>query len=156
MPLSPCIQQPEVRAERSVQFFRRVTHDIQPAAAGWSILGKGGDDGATARPKCTAHLVHVCRAGGGVGQKVKDCPVVPEINGGRREACRQYVRLDPFDPIGPRPQSIPRLAQGCWRDIEHCQVAVTGVEEPVHQRGRSAAHVENRGLLSGHLLDQSQ
>lgn len=156
MPLWPCIQQPEAGAERSVQFFRRVTHDIQTAAAGWSILGKGGDDRATARPKCTAHLVHVRRASVGVGQEVKDCPVVPEINGGRVEVCGQYVRLDPSDPIGPRPQPIPRMVQGGWRDIEHCQVAVSSVEESVHQCGGSAAHIEDRGVSTGHLLDQSQ
>jgi len=102
------------------------------------------------------HLLDIARAVGRGGQEMKHRTVVPDVIARGRQLGPGDVGGDPLHRL--RARAEPRAA-GCQRrfgEVEHGQIAITGIEQIVHQHRRAAADVDDVRILVREPFDQAQ
>lgn len=137
--------QRESAAQLAEEHRAIVADDVEPAAARRPADRKRRHDHVRARFQRTPQHRNIARPLGRLGQKVKHCAVVPQVEAARRPKLG-HVGFVPLYPFRPASQAPPRVLERGSRDVENREVPVSGVEQMIDERGRSRADIDDPGI----------
>jgi len=129
------------------ELLSRVPRDRQAGAGGGTVLREGAHHHDPARRQMLAHHVPVPLLVSGRSQEVKGGPVVPQAVRARGLPLAQVGA----DALNPRAggQAGRHLFQSRLRQVDDRHVGEACVNEFVRKERRSAAHVNDGGVLCG-------
>ncbi len=138
--------------------IRAIAHDIETAAPGGAFGSKGAKDDVPARPHRPGDVPYVSSALLWRCEEVKDCPVVPDVEGVRGKIDLCDIRLDPVHIAALLTQAILSDLQGSGGDIKHREAAVATNEQVIDERAGPGSDINNRGrwVFLGRLFDESE
>ena len=81
------------------QIVDAIPPDRSPAASGRPIRCERADNQSATRAELVLQLLAITLALPFMHQKMKDCPVMPEIKGLGRQSMREQISLPPVHPL---------------------------------------------------------
>lgn len=151
MVLTAALHQLKVASEFAVERLGRIPDDVEATAARRSVFSEGGQEDEATWSDGSSYLVDVPRAIGSVREEVKDRAIMPEIECVRRQLDRQDITLVPRDGVRTARPGKPRrgLRERGSGQIERGDPMIPGGEEAIHQRRRTGADIDDRGVAIG-------
>ena len=128
--MPPGINKPERSPEGLPKALRVVSHHRQAAAFFRAVERKRCDDGVPPDFHATPKPLNVRGAVTFFGQKMKCCTVMPDVVGLLRLPDRGVGR-DPMNLIGTAAKARPGGQQRGIRQIEHCYIVITAIDETI-------------------------
>ena len=150
------LNQTESRPKFPVKRFGIISFYLEAAAFVRALWAEGADDDVTTRSHCRSNATNVRSPILWLRQEVKNGAIVPDIEAVHGKTHLRSVRPQPSDPSTSRAQAGTCHLQRGFRNVEHCDGAVSTCEQVVHQRGRSAADINDRrrGITLSDTLDE--
>ena len=119
MYLPRTLHQAEARPEFFVEASRIIPHHIKPAAFCRTLRAEGADDHMPARFHRSCDITNVRQPVFRRGQKVKNCAIMPDIVGMKRQAGLGHIGTKPADGFRQRVRlPFARQVKGNMRNIQ--------------------------------------
>lgn len=142
------IQQLEGIAELVMQLIRAIPFYRQAAALNRPIFSESGDNDMAARFDRTEHGFDISGPILGVGEKMKNGTIVPDIILAGWQIRFDNIRLDPANFGRAGTQALSRRFQGMPRQIEHRHIGKTICQQVIDQRRCASADIDDRRIAA--------
>lgn len=137
------VDQTPMVTEESGEIVRVIPGHRQSGALLWAAEAESADHGVRAGVGGGVEDMGVALLAVGRGEKVQNCPVVPNVELALwLPACD--VPGDPPHLRASRAETGAGGVEGYWRQVQNGQLAVALVEQAVHQAAGAAADVNDR------------
>jgi len=130
-------------AQQIMQPVNVISTHIKSAAFRWPFRAERRKDEMCSGRQGHVQGLHIPVTIRSVGQEVQHGPIMPKSIGTLRVESGD-ISNDPLDRLGACTESLARMLESTGGDVENCDVAVALVEKMIHQRGSTAADVNDR------------